>query len=341
MAFVKLGTRYGQGDPAGTIGYDGQFSYQIAVRLFDAVPYLDIPAYRLQRILYPLTARLAGLGKPGLIVWWLIWLNIVALTAGTHAMGSILAQQGLSRWYALTVGLFAGQLVSLRLNLNEPFSLTFAVLGVYAFETNRPRWGAVALALSMLSKETAIAFVGGYLAYFFFCKQWRMLVETGLISLTPYVLWQFILWFYVGEFGLRSGGQGATSFSLLPFGGLLGFELTDPAIFLTVLLILGPLIILPCITLTVRLARYFLSCVKDYETSELLTCHPVAIILALHILMMTTLPHSTYADLPGMLRLTSGLVISTILFGAIIKSHKLLNYSTFWLVSVAMVLFVM
>ena len=56
MVFVRLGTRYGQGDPNGTIGYDGQFAYQIALNPLQAAPYLDIPPYRYQRVLYPLVA---------------------------------------------------------------------------------------------------------------------------------------------------------------------------------------------------------------------------------------------------------------------------------------------
>jgi len=56
MAFVRLGTRYGQGDPAGTIGYDGQFAYQLALRPLGATPYLDIPPYRYQRLLLAMDA---------------------------------------------------------------------------------------------------------------------------------------------------------------------------------------------------------------------------------------------------------------------------------------------
>lgn len=323
MAFVRLGTRYGRGDPNGTIGYDGQFAYQIALNPLQAAPYLDIPAYRYQRVLYPLMARIVGLGQPSLIPWALILLNILALAAGTFIMGLILAKQRLSQWYALTVGLFAGQLVSLRLDVNEPFFLTFALAGIYAFESERPRLGAAFLALGMLSKETAIAFVGGYLLYFFLKGRWRTLVETGLISLGPFALLQFAIWSNLGQIGLRSGGQGATSFSVIPFGGMLAFGLNNFQTLIIVLLILGPLVLLPSLALTVRLIRFFLR-------PALL---PVAIILALHVIMMATLPFSTYVDLPGVLRLTSGLVVATVAFAALTRSRKMLNYSMLWIAS--------
>ena len=325
MAFVRLGTRYGQGDPNGTIGYDGQFAYQIALNPREAAPYLDIPAYRYQRILYPLTARAISLGQPKLIPWALISLNILALTVGTYGMGLILAQQRLSRWYALPVGLFVGQLVSLRLDLNEPFSLTFAIMGVYTFEMGRSRWGAFFLALSMLSKETAIAFVAGYLIYFFLRQKWRLLIETGLISLGPFAIWQLGLWLRFGQLGLRSGGAGATAFSLIPFGGLLAFGLDSLERFVSVVMIVGPLVVLPSVAFMIVLLYFF-------RRSDMI---PVALVLSLHIVMMATLPFSTYVDLPGLLRLTSGLVVATILFAALIRSRKILNYSLLWIASLA------
>ncbi|MBN1994985.1 MAG: hypothetical protein JW953_19980 [Anaerolineae bacterium] len=320
LAFVRLGTRYSQGDPHGTIGYDGQFVYHIALNPLNAAPYLDLPAYRYQRILYPLTVGLVSLSQPALIPWVLIGLNILALAAGTYIIGLLLARQRLSRWYAVTVGLFAGQLVSLRLALNEPFSLTLAIAALYAFETERPRWGACFLALSVLSKETALAFVGGYLFYFLLKKQWRLLTETGLISLGPFVLLQIVLWFAFGQIGLRSGGHGATAFSFIPFGGLLAFGLNEPETLIIVLLMLGPLVIIPTAALIVVLVRYFWR--KQFT--------PVAIILVLHVIMIITLPFSTYADLPGVLRLSSGLVVATVAFAAVARSRKILNYSALW-----------
>ena len=329
LVFVWLGTRYSQGDPNGTIGYDGQFVYQIALDPLEAVPYIDIPAYRYQRILYPLIARLVSLGQPAIIPWALIWLNILALTIGTYIMGLILARQRLSRWYAVTVGVFAGQLVSLRLDVNEPFSLTFALLAIYAFEIERTRLGAIFLALSVLSKETALAFVGGYLIYFALKKDWRLLIETGVISLVPFLLLQAMIWFAFGQIGLRSGGHGATDFSFIPFGSLFAFGLDDPETLITVLLMLGPLVLLPTLALIVFLPCYFLE--KRFT--------PVAIILALHVIMIATLPFSTFVDLPGILRLTSGLVVSTIAFATITRSRKMLNYSTLWIASLVFMRF--
>ncbi len=323
MAFVRLGTLYGQSDPNGTVGYDGQFVYQIARDPLGAVPYLDVPAYRYQRILYPLLALALSFGQVSLLPWILIGINIVALTAGTQTMALILASHRLSTWYALPVGLFVGQLVSLRLDLNEPLSLTFSLFSIYLLEGKRYRIGAAFFALAILAKETAILFVAGYLLYYLAKRQWRIWVEISFISLTPFLLLQLILWITLGNFGLRSGGAGATSFNIIPFGGLLSFGLQNTETLLIVLLLLGPLILIPCLGLSFTLVKFFF---KQPISAT-------AIILGLHLLLMITLPFSTYVDLPGVLRLTSGLVVATILFAAVHHQHTILNYTLLWLAS--------
>lgn len=331
MAFVRLGTRYSQGDPGGTIGYDGQFAYQIALHPLGAASYLDVPAYRYQRILYPLAAHLAALGQPTVIPWTLIALNILALTAGVHVLGSMLAGQGLSRWYAVTAGVFAGQLVSLRLDVNEPFAFALALLGIRAFGQGRRRLGAVYFGLSVLSKETALAFVGGYILYLLAKRRWRASIETACLSLGPSALWQVALWWLFGQPGLRSGGIGATSFSLIPFGALADFAWDDRWASVTVLLTLGSLVVLPCLALGVHLAR------AAWQRSF----SPMAVTLALHLIMMATLPFSTYVDLPGMLRLASGLVVATLAYAVTVRSHRILNYSLLWNAALPLLTFVM
>src|SRR5512139_1594311 len=79
MKFVLVGTRYDPGLPNGTQGYDGQFAYQIARDPLNAARLLDVPAYRYQRILYPLVACAVALGQGNLIPWTLIAVNWLAL----------------------------------------------------------------------------------------------------------------------------------------------------------------------------------------------------------------------------------------------------------------------
>ena len=112
---------------------------------------------------------------------------------------------------------------------------------------------------------------------------------------------------------------------MIPFGGLLAFKPDDTATLVGILVVLGPLVVLPSLALAVSLARTFLH--GGFS--------PLAFALALHVVMMATLPFSTYVDLPGMLRLTSGLVVATVAYAAVAQSRRTLNYSALWLGSLA------
>ena len=61
LMFALVGTRYSQADPHGTQGYDGQFAYYIARDPIGGWRYCDVPAYRYQRILYPMLAWVLAL----------------------------------------------------------------------------------------------------------------------------------------------------------------------------------------------------------------------------------------------------------------------------------------
>src|SRR3990170_3622248 len=74
----------------GRCGYDGQFTYTIATDPAGGVPFMDVPAYRYQRILYPMLARVIGLGQADSIAWALILVNLIALMAGTAILEALL-----------------------------------------------------------------------------------------------------------------------------------------------------------------------------------------------------------------------------------------------------------
>jgi len=128
--FALIGTQYDPGLSEGRPGYDGQFAYQIARDPLNGWAKIDVPAYRYQRIVYPIVARLLALGHADLVPWTLIVVNIMALTAGVWLTEEVLRHFGVSRWYALIYGLSAGTLMSVRLNLTEPLAYALAQAGV-------------------------------------------------------------------------------------------------------------------------------------------------------------------------------------------------------------------
>ena len=320
MAFVLLGTRFSQADPQGTEGYDGQFAYQIAIDPAEAAPYIDVPAYRYQRILYPALARILGFGQPDLIPWTLILANILAIGLGTWATEQLLLNERVSRWYALPYGLYGGQLLALRTDLNEPLAQAFVQLAMLAWVRDRRVWTVIAFGLAVLAKETTLIFLAAYMLFTLKERQWRWTVGLGL-GLVPFVLYQLILRVWLGSFGVGSGGAGATPFSLVPLGGWLAIAEVSFRAFLLISIVVVPMSILTSITGVVLSGRSLRHGVS----------HPYIFSLLLNSLVILFLPSSTFREPVAMLRLTQGLMVSLLLYGGLVRSRRILNYSTFWI----------
>ena len=327
MVFALLGTRFSESDPLGTEGYDGQFAYQIGVNPAGAAPYIDVPAYRYQRILYPLLARLLAFGQQTWIPWTLIIVNIIAIAGGTWLVEELLTDFRVSRWYALTYGLYGGQFLALRTDMNEPLAYTLVVAAIWAWGKDRRVWAIVAFSLAALTKETTLIFLAAYMLYTLHARQWRWFVGLGLAAI-PFMIYQVFLWQWLGAWGVGSGGAGATPFSLLPLGGWLGIAGVHLGAFLLISLIIVPMSIFP------SLAGVWLGARQLWQGEV----HPLIYALLLNSLVILFLPASTFREPAAMLRLTQGLVVSMLLFGALIRSRRILNYSTLWIATNALLL---
>jgi hypothetical protein len=323
LALATLGTRFSEGGPAGTEGYDGQFAYYIAMDPLNGWQKCDVPAYRYQRILYPLLARALALGKDTAIPYALPLIGVVALGVGTWLTERILCQYGMSRWYAITYGLYAGQLMSVRLDLNEPLAYALVMAAILFLERNRWGWGVAMFGLAALAKETALVFVGGYLLYLLVRRQWRQPVGLALGVGMPFVAWQAVLWAWLGRPGLGSGGAGATGWEVIPYRGLWSVGAVDLRVLALLALIIVPLAVIP------SLAGLWATGRDLYRGRW----HPFTTMLFANCLVMLFLPQSTYREPLAMLRLTTALVIATILYGACKRSKRTLNYTLLWLAS--------
>ncbi|MBN1221441.1 MAG: hypothetical protein JXM69_21150 [Anaerolineae bacterium] len=319
-AFILLGTQFSEGDPAGSEGYDGQFAYQIALDPSGAAPYLDVPAYRYQRILYPLLARMLAFGQPGLIPWTLIIVNIAAIGVGTWATELWLSDFRMSRWYALVYGLYGGQLLALRADMTEPLAYALVVGAMLAWQRERRLWALAAFGLAALAKETTLIFLAAYALYSLQQRQWRR--TLGLCAAAaPFVAYQLLLWRWLGAFGVGSGGANATAFSPIPLGGWLEIATVHFGAFLIISLVVVPMSIIP------SLAGIWLSGRRLWQG----LAHPVIYCLLFNSLVILFLPASTFREPAAMVRLTQGLVVSMLFFGALVRSQRILNYCYFWL----------
>lgn len=151
-------------DATRTFGYDGQFFLYIAIDPVDARAYVDEPPYRYARIVYPLLARAAAVGRSELVPWTLFGLGLAAVGAGTYLLARYLAARGASPWYALLFGLTPGLQVAVNRDLAEPLAYAFVAGGILAFGSGHRRLvlSGTLFALAGLTRETTLLFPLAY-----------------------------------------------------------------------------------------------------------------------------------------------------------------------------------
>lgn len=329
LALARLGTRFSQGDPNGTAGYDGQFVYYIAreLRPESVAPLLDAPAYRYQRILLPLLARIFSFGSLGLLPWALAILGILSQAAGTWLLGELLAGWGVSRWYALSYGLWAGFTLAVRLDLPEALAYALVAAALLATIRGRPQVGWAFYGLALFSKEVVIPFLAAQLLADLVQRRWRNAAGLALVGVLPYLVFQAWLWWVFGQLGIGSGGEMATPFELVPFMGFLRIASYSPVYFASMLVVFGPAIIFPAIWgIWIAVKQGFS---KQGFSNEI---NVVVLALLFNALVIVFLPFSTFRETGGLLRFACGLAMAILLFAGRFRLLKALNLSFFWLV---------
>lgn len=332
-ALVTIGTRFSEGIPAeagGTEGYDGQFVYFIARDPATAAQYLDVPAYRFQRILLPLLGRILSLSQEKLIPWALLVVNLIALAAGTSLVEQFLNQANVSRWYALGYGLTLGTVGAVRLSLPEPLAYGLALGGVWLALRERWLWSAVLFALATLAKETTLVFPAACALFLLAQRRWQTVAAFGTVVGLPFVVWQLALYAQLGAFGVGSGGALATSFEVIPFMGMIRILTEGGAlVFLIFLLLLGPFVLLPTLW---GLWKSW----QDYRTRQITF---YTWLLFLNAALMAFVPFSTYREPLGILRFIVGLQIAVLLYAAERRRMRVLLNSTIWITTLVFVVF--
>jgi len=211
-------------------GYDGQFYYRMALAPFAfkaeafGVRY-DNPAWRTQRIVYPLLAWAAAFGRADLVPLSLFLLNLFGIGVITFFAVSLTALLNLPPLTPLAVLLWPGLIVSLTHDTTEIIACALLLGALDMYVRGRIAGYAVLAALATLTRETSIVFFFGV-----FCvegiravrsvpwpESWPRLLLAGL-ALAPFPIWrqmQFILW---GQSPLNDAARDNVSW---PFGGFL------------------------------------------------------------------------------------------------------------------------
>jgi hypothetical protein len=324
LALARIGTRFSQGDPRGSEGYDGQFVYFIAIdpNPLTVAQHLDVPAYRYQRILLPLLANAFSLRSQPVIPWMIVIIGIISLVAGTWSVSVLLSGWGVSRWYALVYGFWAGFMLALVVDLPEPLAYGLVAGGILALEHKRPWLGWCLFGLAVFARETALLFVLATLVVYLYRRELKQVLGLTLVGVVPFLIFQAWLWLTFGSLGLGSGGAMATPFEVIPYMGLLRIGSSSLVYLLAMLLVFGPTVILPSVWGVWRSTKSWLA----GERNQIVTG------LFFNALIIAFTPFSTFREPGGIIRFATGLILAVLLFAGRYRQRRVLNYSIFWVV---------
>jgi hypothetical protein len=249
QASPAISSRAGSYQYDGEIGFDGQFAYYLAVDPVNARYYMDSPAYRYTRIVYPLTARVLALGRADLIPYTLVLVNLAMIGVGTLALAAWLRRKGVSAWYAAVYGFYPGVLIALQRDVTEVMAYGLVAVAIYLFDfAKRPLvWSSIVFAVAILTRETTAIFAIGYgLSLLFegegvWLRRVRHNVRRAAVFLTvclfPIVLYKIFLLSWIGSLGFDAHVEH------MPFGGILAWYPWQPGQVAEVQIVVIPAVI--------------------------------------------------------------------------------------------------
>jgi hypothetical protein len=142
-------------------GYDGQFFYRLALRPWTHQQTefgitLDQPAYRQQRIVYPLLSFVVARGAPPATAWALLGWNLAA-AATLGWLGAALARRRHRHaLWGLAFAAYPGFVLVIARDLAEVLAAALLLAGILALDRQRPALAAVTLTLAGLTRESTL-----------------------------------------------------------------------------------------------------------------------------------------------------------------------------------------
>jgi len=149
---------------------------------------LELPAYRYQHAGYPFLSWILALGRPGLIAWTMIVVNLLAVLMGTYGAARFLEAEGRRARWAVVYGLSPGLIAAVALDTSEALAMAFCVWGLLAYRRGRPVASALWLAGASLTKEIFVLVALALLVY----HLWQRRNAWPMHRLLPYLLPFFV-----------------------------------------------------------------------------------------------------------------------------------------------------
>jgi hypothetical protein len=178
----------------GPIGYDGQYYFGLAADPAHARDYMGIESGIVySRVGYPALIRVTSAGSVSAMPYAMIVINLIAVLAGTYAVGRWLMRRGLPPWPSILYGLSPGLIFAVTHDLTEPLGFALVAIAVLLFD-RRPWVSAGVFALAALTRETAVPFALGGAACLLIRDRrgWRRAAGFVIVSCVPLVLWRIV-----------------------------------------------------------------------------------------------------------------------------------------------------
>ena len=302
------------------IGYDGQFSYAIALDPIGAEESeaFDRPAYRYMRIVYPIAARILALGIPALIPWSLLALNILAGGFTAWLLADLAGVRAGAIWVVLIFLLSLNYLIGIRLDLNEPLAILLSISGLWFHKRGRPALAAAAFALAGLTKEVTLTFPLAVAIYEITRRNIKTATLLLLGSTLPYLAWSAAITQWLGT---SPFSYSLSKPSLVPFSGLGRLQPIEAQI-IVVIWAIGPAIL-------AVLAVAWKSVRERPQRPSL-----AAWLILVNVGLLATLPVESWADPLAILRLGLGALVGGLLWLSQVKPRLLPYVAAIWIPSI-------
>jgi len=184
-----------------SLGYDGQFFYRFALNPLstDRTAHgitLDVPAKRMQRIVYPLLAWLVSLGRQTLVPASLLLVNLAGLGIIAATTAWLTRRHGLAWWLPIAITAWPGFLVALTHDTAEITTAALLLSAIACYMSNRLAAYCVLAAAAALTRETVLPVLLGVLAYEVYifaiarlpARRLSRVVVCGLVFI-PFAIW--------------------------------------------------------------------------------------------------------------------------------------------------------
>lgn len=198
----------------GARGHDGQFYYRLALDPFtnhvtDYGITLDLPAYRQQRILYPVLANVLSFGNIDAVPVWMLAINYAGICAIAWVGANYARALGLHAASGLVFACYPGFVLTLARDFTEILAAALLLTTLWLARANRTGASAVFASLAVLARETTVLTAASFAGVSFWHSWKRRRLDRKGLFIAPIVVcaaWQVYLRLNWGYFPSRDTG---------------------------------------------------------------------------------------------------------------------------------------